>query len=212
MRRSLRSNAVKLYYTHNLNPRVAVAVARHLRSPVEYIRASPRDPAQEEAFRPINPNTLCPVLVEEGGTLWETDAIACRLSMLANSDFWRSGDELPQMIMWISWGTHHLTRAADPAYFDRVVRPGFSDVPGDQSQIDEGLRNFEKFAGILDHALSGRDWLVSGRLSYADFRVATSLPFADAAGLPLEAFANLRKWHGRLMEIDAWRDPFAGLD
>jgi glutathione S-transferase len=203
---------VKLYYTHNLNPRVAVAVARHLGSPVEYVRASPRDPAQEEAFRPINPNTLCPVLVEEGGTLWEADAIACRLSMLANSDFWRSGDELPQMIMWISWGTHHLTRAADPAYFDRVVRPSFSDVPGDQAQIEEGLRNFEKFAGILDDTLCDRDWLVGGRLSYADFRVATSLPFADAAGLPLEPFANLRKWHARLMEIEAWREPFDGLD
>jgi glutathione S-transferase len=203
---------VKLYYTHNLNPRVAVAVARHLGSPVEFIRASPRDPSQEEAFRPINPNTLCPVLVEEDRTFWETDAIACRLSNLANSDFWRSGDELPEMIMWVSWGTHHLTRAADPLYFDRVVRPTFSDVPGDAAQIAEGLRNFEKFAAILDETLADRDWLVGGRLSYADFRVATSLPFAGAASLPLDDFANVRKWHDRLLELDAWREPFAGLD
>jgi glutathione S-transferase len=203
---------VKLYYTHNLNPRVAVAVARHLGSPVEFIRASPRDPSQEEAFRPINPNTLCPVLVEEDRTFWETDAIACRLSNLANSDFWRSGDELPEMIMWVSWGTHHLTRAADPLYFDRVVRPSFSDVPGDAAQIAEGLRNFEKFAAILDETLADRDWLVGGRLSYADFRVATSLPFAGAASLPLDDFANVRNWHDRLLELDAWREPFAGLD
>jgi len=203
---------VKLYYTHNLNPRVAVAVARHLGSPVEFIRASPRDPSQEEAFRPINPNTLCPVLVEEDRTFWETDAIACRLSMLANSDFWRIGDELPEMIMWVSWGTHHLTRAADPVYFDRVVRPTFSDVPGDAAQIAEGLRNFEKFAAILDETLADRDWLVGGRLSYADFRVATSLPFAGAASLPLDDFANVHKWHDRLLELDAWREPFAGLD
>jgi glutathione S-transferase len=203
---------VKLYYTHNLNPRVAVAVARHHGSPVEFIRASPRDPSQEEAFRPINPNTLCPVLVEEERKFWETDAIACRLSMLANSDFWRSGDELPEMIMWVSWGTHHLTRAADPLYFDRVVRPTFSDVPGDAAQIAEGLRNFEKFAAILDETLADRDWLVGGRLSYADFRVATSLPFAGAASLPLDDFANVRKWHDRLLELDAWREPFARLD
>jgi glutathione S-transferase len=207
-----RSKAVQLYYTRNLNPRVAVAVARHLRSPVEFIRASPRDPSKEDAFRPINPNTLCPVLVEETGTLWETDAIACRLSMLAGSDFWRGGDELPKMIMWISWGTHHLTRAADPAYFDRVVRPTFSDVPGDQNQIEEGLRSFGKFAAILDDALAGRDFLVGDRLSYADFRVATSLPFARQAKLPLDGLANVRKWHDRLMQIDAWREPFAGID
>jgi hypothetical protein len=57
---------LKLYYSTNLNPRLAVAVARHLKSPVEFIRASPRDPRYEEAFRPINPNTLVPVLIESG--------------------------------------------------------------------------------------------------------------------------------------------------
>ena len=55
-------------------------------------------------------------------------------------------------------------------------------------------------------------WLVGGRLSYADFRVATSLPFAGAASLPLDDFANVHKWHDRLLELDAWREPFAGLD
>jgi hypothetical protein len=68
---------LKLYYSTNLNPRVAVAVARHLKSPVEFVRASPRDPRCEEAFCPINPNTLAPVLAEGDRSYWETDAIAC---------------------------------------------------------------------------------------------------------------------------------------
>jgi glutathione S-transferase len=67
---------MKLYYSTNLNRRVAVAVTRHLASPVEFVRASPRDPRFEEAFRPLNPNTLVPVLVEGDKSLWETDAIA----------------------------------------------------------------------------------------------------------------------------------------
>jgi glutathione S-transferase len=37
---------MKLYYSHNLNPRVAVAVARYLQSPLEYVRASPRHPTR----------------------------------------------------------------------------------------------------------------------------------------------------------------------
>jgi len=76
-----------LYYSTNLNPRVVVAVARHLNSPVDFIRASPRDPRNEDAFRPINPNTLVPVLVEGDKSLWETDAIACRLSQIAGSTY-----------------------------------------------------------------------------------------------------------------------------
>lgn len=56
---------MKLYYSPNLNPRVAVAVARHLGSPVEYVPASPMDPAQQDSFRPLNPNTRVPVLTTD---------------------------------------------------------------------------------------------------------------------------------------------------
>ena len=76
---------MKLYYSPNLNPRVAVAVARHLQSPVRYVAASPMHPDQQEAFRAINPNTRVPVLVTETRTYWEADAIACTLSALAGS-------------------------------------------------------------------------------------------------------------------------------
>jgi hypothetical protein len=51
-----------------------------------YPRQSSR-PAHEDAFRPINPNTLVPVLVEGDKSLWETDAIACRLSQIAGSTY-----------------------------------------------------------------------------------------------------------------------------
>ena len=202
---------MKLYYSPNLNPRVAVAVARHLRSPVEFIRASPRHPDHEEAFRPINPNTLVPVLVEDGRTLWETDAIACRLSALAGSDFWQTGEGAAEMVMWISWGSNHLNRAAGELYFDRLIRPTFSDQGADPTVIAEALRDFRRYAGILDAQLQGRTWLVGDRLSYADFRVASALPFAEGAGLPLGEFPNVARWHERLWELDAWRAPFEGL-
>jgi glutathione S-transferase len=203
---------MKLYYSPNLNPRVAVAAARYLEAPVEYVRAMPRHPEHQEAFRSINPNTLVPVLAEEGRTLWETDAIVCRLSALMGSDFWRTGDEQPDMIMWISWGTHHLTKAADPVYFDRIVMPAFTTERLNPRLIEKSLRDFREHAQVLDAQLKGRKWLVGERLSYADFRVATSLPFAEAAGLPLAEFPEIRRWHDQLLAINAWREPFQGLD
>jgi len=203
---------MKLHYTRNVNPRVAVAAARHLGAPVRFVPANPRDPKNIDAFRALNPNALAPVLEEDdGATLWETDAIVCRLSALVESDFWRIGAEQPKMIQWISWATHHLNRAADPVYFYRVVWPTFSRDPIDQAEVDKGLRDFHEHAAILDAALAGRAWLVGDRLSYADFRAATALPFAEAAGLPLEDFPAIRRWHEGLLAIDAWRNPFAGL-
>jgi glutathione S-transferase len=202
---------VKLYYSQNLNPRVAVAVARHLGSPVQYIRASPRSPQQEDAFRSINPNTLVPVLVEEERTLWETDAIACRLSALAGSDFWRTDEQQVDMIKWISWGTHHLTNAASVLYWHRIIVPTFSDEVAEPQVLENALNDFRRFAAILDAHLGGRKWLVGDRISYADFRVATSLPFAAGAGLPLDEFPQVRRLNEQLLAIDAWRAPFAGL-
>jgi glutathione S-transferase len=205
--------ALKLYYSHNLNPRVAVAVARHLESPLEYVRARPFRPDQIESFRRINPNTRVPVLVEGERSLWETDAIACRLSELSGTGFWRRDAEMPEMIKWVSWGTHHLTRAADPLYFERVIRPLYmkGSTPKDPRELEQPLQEFRQFAGILDAYLKDKEWLLESGLSYADFRVATSLPFAEQAGLPVQDFPEVQRWHGQLLRLSAWREPFEGL-
>lgn len=164
---------LKLYYSRNLNPRVAVAVARYLEAPVEFVRASPREAKNEDAFRRINPNALVPVLVEENRSLWETDAIACRLAMLADSDFWLTGNLAPEFQMWVSWSTHHFTRTASVFYWEYVIKPMIGLGSASESAIEEATADFHRFAGVLDDALSGRTWLVGDNPSYADFRVAT---------------------------------------
>ena len=202
---------MKLYYSPNLNPRVAVAVARHLNVPVDYIAASPMAPDQVEAFRPINPNTRVPVLTTDSRTYWEADAIACKLSALAGSDFWRVGDSQAEMIMWVSWATHHLNRAGDVFYFWKLIAPTFMDFQPEPGVFDEAMRDWRQFMAILDGQLQGRTWLVDDRLSYADFRVATCFPFAAAAGLPIADSPQVQRLADQLMQIKAWRDPFAGL-
>ncbi len=203
---------MKLYYSENLNPRVAVAVARHLGSPVEYVAASPRDPPNTEAFRSINPNALVPVLVDGERRIWETDAIACYLSRLAGSDFWRTGADAPEMIQWVSWSAYHFNRAGGSLYFDRIIRPRYDLGPADQASTNEAMRDFRNYAAVLDGELEGREWLLGDRLSYADFRVASPLPFAEGAGMPIAEFPNIVRWNARLEAIDAWRQPFEGLE
>jgi glutathione S-transferase len=202
---------MKLYYSLNSNPRVAVATARYLASPVEFIRASPRHPDHEDAFRAINPNTLVPVLTEEGRpNLWEADAIACRLSAIAGSDFWPTDARLPELVMWLSWSAHHFNAAAAAFYFEHIVVPQIFTRGPDEAVLAQAAEELARLLPILDQALAGRSWLVGDKLSYADFRVATVLPF-EQARLPLAGFDNIRRWHDRLREIDAWRAPFEGL-
>jgi glutathione S-transferase len=195
-----------------LNPRVAVAVARHLDAPVECVHAAPLDSSQQETFRALNPNLRLPILVEGGQSLWETDAIACRLSQLMGSDFWRTGAALPEMIRWLSWGKSNFVTACNKVHFERVTKQRYGLGPIRDDVVAEGLSEFAAAATLLEQVLSGRSWLVGSGVSYADFRVASVLPFADLAGLPLRDYPHVAAWHARLWQLDAWRDPFAGLE
>lgn len=145
------------------------------------------------------------------GSLWEADAIACRLSRDARSDFWRSGDDEPEMIRWLSWGKENFVRACDTLHFERGTKQRYGLGPIDPGKIEEGMEEFRRAAAILEAELSRRQWLVGGSISYADFRMATFLPFNDVAGLPLGDYPSIFAWYRRLEDIDTWRDPFDGL-
>jgi glutathione S-transferase len=203
---------MKLYFSRNPNPRLAVAVARHLGAEVAFEFASPFAPGEAARFRPLNPNLSLPILVCGGESLWEADAIACRLSRDAQSDFWRTGDDEPEMIKWLSWGKENFVRACDLVHFERGTKQRYGLGPIRQDRVEEGVEKFRAAARILDAELSERTWLLGERPSYADFRMATFLPFNDVAGLPIDMFPAIRHWYSRIEAIPAWRDPFEGLD
>ena len=200
-----------LYFSRNPNPRLAVAVARHLAARVDFEWAAPLAPGQAEKFRPLNPSLRLPILVENGHSLWEADAIACRLSQQVDSNFWRSGAELPDMIRWISWTRDHFMRACEMVHFERGTKQRYGLGPVDEALVAEGLSAFHASAAVLEAQLRERDWLLPSGLSYADFRMAAFLPFNDVAGLPLADHPRVEAWHQRLMALPAWADPFAGL-
>lgn len=201
-----------LYYSRNPNPRLAVAAARHLAAPVTLAWAAPLAPGQAEKFRPLNPSLRLPILAEEGASLWEADAIACRLSQMTGSNFWRSGPDMPDMIRWISWARDNFMRACDTVHWERGTKPRYRLGPLDEANLAQGLAAFHESAAILEDQLRRRDWLLASGLSYADFRMAAFLPFNDVARLPLSDYPAVEAWHQRLMALPAWADPFEGLD
>ena len=107
---------------------------------------------QREKFLKLNPNQSVPILVEGEKTLWEADAIACRLSQLANSDFWPMGESLPDVVRWISWGYWNFVRACDRVHFERVTKQRYGIGPVRQDLVESGLNEFASSAAILERA------------------------------------------------------------
>ena len=50
--------------------------------------------------------------------------------------------------------------------------------------------------------------LPMGPLTLADFALAVALPHATRAHIPLAEFPAVQRWHERMNELEAWREPF----
>lgn len=200
---------MKLYYCETLSPRKTCAVARYLDLPVDFVRIDlARGEHKTPGFLALNPNGKVPVLQDGNRVLWESNAIMCYLSDTARSDLWPHDERQIDVIRWLSWDDQHFTRHAGTLYFEYIIKPAIGMGDADAASVNEALGQFNTSARILDDYLETRTFLVDDILTIADFAVAATLPYAEKAKLPLNDFPAIRRWHDRLNELPAWRDPF----
>jgi len=200
---------VKLYYAPTLNARKACAVARHLQIGIDYELVDlSRGEQHCEAFARLNPNRKVPLLVEGRRSLWEANAIMCRLSQIAGAPLWPGPEQQAEVLRWLSWDAAHFTRFGGELYFQRLIRPHIQTGPVDAAAVREAEAGFRASAAILDDALEGRAWAIGSDLSIADFALASALPYAEPAGIPFGDFPRIRRWYEALNELEGWRRPF----
>jgi glutathione S-transferase len=200
---------MKLYYCETLNPRKACAVARYLHSPVDFIRVDlPHGEHRKPPFFAINPNGKVPVLQDGDWSLWEANAIMCHLSDLAQADLWPHDKRQIEVMRWLSWDAHHFTRHTGTLWFEYVIKPHIGMGAADADAVAAATSEMRVSARLLDDHLATRAYLVGEKLSVADFAVASALPDAKASNIPIDDYPNVRRWHDRLNELEAWRRPF----
>lgn len=198
----------KLFYCETLNPRKACAAARFLNADVEFIRVDlGRGEQRTPEFLAINPNGKVPALQDGARTLWEANAIMCQLSDNVGADFWPHDERQIDIMRWLSWDMHYFTRHGATLWFEREIKPLLGGV-ADENAIDEAETSLKFHARVLDDHLADRQYVVGQSVSVADFALAAALPYATSSRLPLDDFAHIRRWHGRLNELDGWRNPF----
>jgi glutathione S-transferase len=203
---------MKLFYSETLNPRKACAVAKYLGAPVEYIRVDlGKGENRTQEFLAINPNGKVPVLEDGGTTLWEANAIMCHLSRAADSDLWPRDDRQIEVLRWLSWSSDHFNRHAGLLYFQYLIKPYLGMGEPDAVAVAEAQKWVHQFGSVLNDHLRGRKYLVGDSLTVADFAVGVTLPYAERASIPVFEFPEIMRWHARLNELLAWRDPFPNL-
>lgn len=200
---------MKLYFAETINSYKTCAVARHLDLDIELERVDlQRGEQRSPEFLAINPNGKTPALVDGDYRLWESNAILCYLAMKARSDLWPRDERQIDIIKWFNWSANHFCRFSGDLYFEHVIRAQFGLGDPDPHIVEEATGYVRKYGRVLDDHLETRRFLLDDVLTVADFAVATTLPYAQQAKIPLGEFPAIRRWHDRLMELPAWQSPF----
>ncbi|MDP5216934.1 glutathione S-transferase family protein [Ruegeria sp. 2205SS24-7] len=156
--------------------------------------------AQKSAeFLALNPNGRVPVLeLDDGSTLWESNAIVNRLCAEVDTSLWPKSNQRYDIMRWQFWESCHWTPACSPFISHHLF--GNSDV-----DLDAAATNLEPFAQVLDGHLSKEDWLSGSEMTAADISVSAILCYREACQYPLQSYDNIARWMSRIEALDIWQ-------
>lgn len=205
---------MKLYdFPYSPNCRKVRAVAYELgvdfeASPVNLIKRENRTPA----FYEKNPNGRVPVLEDGDFVLWESNAICAYLSSKYGT---AKADLLPkdprgraEVDRWLSWQLAHLAPAIAKVAFERVIKKVTGQGAPDEAAIKIGTADFATFSTVLDAWLADKEY-VAGRLSIADFALASHCSLAPACGLDVTPHPNVGRWMDRMLSRPSMKRALA---
>jgi glutathione S-transferase len=202
---------MQIYWIKAQAPRRVLALAKHLGIQADYVEIDMMAGGLKRSeYAALNPNMKAPTLVDGELVLWESAAIMAYLCTKAHSDMWPSNDprEQIEILRWLSWNDCHWAPAVGPFYFEHVVKPTFGIGRPDTESLQSRAAELRRYARVLDTHLSGRDTVACGRLTIADFQLASMASYWEEAEMPFEAFPHIVRWIETLGQIPAWRDPW----
>jgi glutathione S-transferase len=171
--------------------------------PVNLFKGEQRNPD----VAALNPNARVPILVDGDFVLWESNAIA---AYLANGSplLPTTARERADVERWADWQLAHLGPAIGKVAFQRFVKPLTGQGQPDAAIVEEGIADYKKFTTVLDASLGNKEY-VAGRLSIADFILASMFTIAATAGLESAPFPKVNAWLGRVLARDSMKRALA---
>ena len=202
---------MKIYWIKAQAPQRVLALIKHLGVKADFVELDlMAGGLKAPDYARLNPNMKAPTLVDGDLMLWEASAIMAHLCIKMGSDMWPAHNpaEQVEVLRWLSWNDCHWSAAVAPFYFEHIVKATFGMGPPDIESLKPKLPDLVRFAKVLDGHLAGRTYVVCGRLTIADFQLASMATYWRESAMPLEAFPNIVRWIDELKRIPAWADPW----
>jgi glutathione S-transferase len=155
----------------------------------------------------LNPNEKAPILVDGDFVLWESNAIAGYLAH-GSALVPTTRRDRADVERWCDWQLAHLGPAVGKVAFQRLVKPMTGQGQPDPKIVEEGTAEYTKFTGVLEASLGNKEY-VAGRLSIADFVLASFYSVGATAGLETATFPKVHAWLGRILARDSMKRAIA---
>lgn len=157
-------------------------------------------------FLKLNPNGRVPVLVDGDVIVWESRAINAYLATKNPKAGLYPSDPVARahIEQWSYWQAIHLGPAMQRVHYERVQKKGFGRGEPDESSIVGELKTVAEMLAVLEGGLADKEWIV-GKLSIADFALATTFMLRKSAKLGVEAYPSVTAWIDRLEARPGWQ-------
>jgi glutathione S-transferase len=185
------------------------ALAAHLKTPLDFEFVDLLQGAQQSpTFLALSPTGRTPVLVDGDFTLWESNAILQYLADRSPTPLYpNDAKSRADIARWQCWDLAHWgAQACQPLTFENLVKKFVNLGPSDAAAVAKATECFNKEAKMLDAHLARHKYLVNDTLTIADFTVAAPLFHAQGAAMPVEPYANVGAWFGRVSALPCWSE------
>ncbi len=190
-----------------------IALANHLEldtavKPLDFLKGEHKAPD----YVALNPNMRMPTLKEGDFVLWESNAILQYLASKRPDSGLLPREERARLDVtrWQFWDLAHWDPHIAVFLFENIIKPFIakSGEP-DPAALAKGAELFHRAAAVLDHQLRGKQWVTGDALTVADFSLGAGLNYAEMAHIPIEPYAQIRRWHATLSALPAWQRTIA---
>lgn len=146
----------------------------------------------------VNEMGEAPVLVDGDIRLTQSGVIQNYLYNKTGKHGGKDEAEKLEILRWILWDNHKLSSFAGNTrflmnFFPKDKRP--------QPVIDFNLARLKSSYGILENALTDKDFLVGNSISHADMTCCAYLYYPEPFGFERDDWPNIDRWLGNISTI-----------
>ncbi|WP_341917589.1 glutathione S-transferase [Polaromonas sp. YR568] len=148
-------------------------------------------------YMALNPNSLVPVIEDEGFVLWESNVIVRYLCARHSAGEMYPTDlrERFDAERWMDWQQTTLNPASRPGFWQLVRTP---PEQRDAALLAESNTAVEALMAMLDAHLAQRHFMVGERFTVADIPVACEVHRWFGLPQPRQSRPHLERWYDQL--------------